>query len=242
MMSPVPAETVPEFRCRDGSEIVIGTADVERKPIHDPRYGGYAVAGSACAGGDGGHRGLRSGNRQATADRVGGSQGTTTTGRWLWCKVCIATLRALAEHGHGRWRPRDAGLPAAARLFGHRPISRRDAGLRTTRRLPRSPTPAVGIDPGDRRLNVGQPILRRSAHNAMAWFRADCETPSLRRSSHATSTGILSNVSSSNRMPESRDSRLPDPSAARSSRRSTSLSGPALPCAIDPNNRGLLAP
>jgi len=43
-------------------------------------------------------------------------------------------------------------------------------------------------------------------------------------------------------MPDNRERRLPDPSAARSNSRSTSLSGPAVPCAIDPKSRGLLAP
>lgn len=76
----------------------------------------------------------------------------------------------------------------------------------------------------------------------MAWLRADSDTRSLRSSSLATSTGMLSNSSSSNRMPDSRESRLPGPSALRSNSRSTSLSGPAVPCAIDPNSRGLLAP
>jgi len=101
---------------------------------------------------------------------------------------------------------------------------------------------SIGVDPGDRHLDIGQPVLCRSGHNAMAWLRADSETPSLRRSSQATSTGISSNCSNSNRIPDNRDSRLPDPSGVRSSSRSTSLSGPAVPRAIDPNNRGLLAP
>ncbi len=100
----------------------------------------------------------------------------------------------------------------------------------------------IEIDLGDRGLNVSQPVSCRSAHNAMAWRRADSDTGSLSSSSQTTSTGSLSSSSSSSRMPDNRERRLPDPSAARSNSRSTSLSGPAVPCAIDPKSRGLLAP
>ena len=76
----------------------------------------------------------------------------------------------------------------------------------------------------------------------MACLRADSETGSLRSSSQTTSTRSRSSSSSSSRIPDNRERRLPGPSAARSNKRSTSLSGPAVPCAIDPNSRGLLAP
>ncbi len=102
---------------------------------------------------------------------------------------------------------------------------------------------SVVMNLGDGGLNVGESVARRSGHNAMACLRADSDTPFFNSSSQATSTGIMSNSSSSKRMPDSRESRLPlAPPAARSSNISTSLPGPAVPRAIDPNSRGLLAP
>ena len=121
------------------------------------------------------------------------------------------------------------------------PISRRIAYTAISE-CSRSQRRPMGIDLGDRSLNVSQSVSCRSAHNAIACRRADSDTRSLRSSAQTTSTGISSNSSSSNRMPDRRESRLPEPSAVRSNSRSTSLSGPAVPCAIDPNSRGLLAP